>query len=284
MIDLHVHSNWSDGSASIPELIRMAKETGLSGFALTDHDTTAGLYELGRLGREAGIQVYPGIEISAVESPGGKKVHILGYCLPEESYPAVEKFCRPTRESRDECIRQAVKKLERAGYPVALEQVEAKAGPPGGLYKQFIMQVLMDAGRCAGIYGPLYRELFQIRPNGTPGIASFSSCLPVAKDAVRCITDAGGVAVLAHPGMYGNYGRIPELLDEGLRGIEAFHPKHTAADEVRCRELAERWRLILTGGSDFHGKYGEGERLGQCWVPDGFAFGRLAEERIICGG
>ena len=84
--------------------------------------------------------------------------------------------------------------------------------------------------------------------------------------------------------MYGNYGRIPELLDEGLRGIEAFHPKHTAADEVRCRELAERWRLILTGGSDFHGKYGEGEHLGQCWVSDGFAFGRLAEERIICGG
>ncbi len=276
MIDLHVHSNWSDGSFSIAGLIDGAKEAGLSGFALTDHDTTAGLPELRRLAEEAGIELYPGIEISAVESPGGRKIHILGYNLPQESYPAVEKFCRPTRESRDECIRQAVKKLENAGYPVSLEQVEALAGPSGGLYKQFVMQVLVDAGQCDGIYAPLYRELFKTRPDGKAGIAAFSSYLPLAKDAVRCITDAGGIAVLAHPGLYGNYDIVSELVKEGLRGIEAFHPKHKAADEQLCRSLAERWRLILTGGSDFHGRYGEGEELGQCWVSDGFAFGCIS--------
>ena len=102
--------------------------------------------------------------------------------------------------------------------------------------------------------------LFKKQADGAPGIAalSFSSAEPA--EAVRCIAAAGGKAVLAHPGQYDNFSEVPRLAKAGLAGIEAFHPKHTA----HCLELAAIYGLAVTGGSDFHGKYGEGERLGEC--------------------
>lgn len=263
MVDLHVHSHWSDGELSPRELVRAARERGLSGIALTDHDTLSGLPELEQAGREMGLPVYGGIEISCVQQDG-RQLHLLGYAIPEGGREMVEAFCRPFRLSRNQAVLKSVQALHGAGYPVTEEAVQALAGPGGDLCKQYIMQLLIDAGLCMELYGALYRTLFKKQADGTPGIAalSFSSAEPA--EAVRCIAAAGGKAVLAHPGQYDNFSEVPRLAKAGLAGIEAFHPKHTAHDTARCLELAAIYGLAVTGGSDFHGKYGEGEQLGEC--------------------
>lgn len=267
MMDLHIHSHWSDGEHSPRELVQSAIQKGLSAIALTDHDTLAGLQELKEAGKELGLPVYGGIEISCTQQDG-RPLHLLGYAIPENQQNAVEAFCRPFRLDRNRAVLDCAKTLQRVGYPVTEERVQALAGPGGDVCKQYIMQILIASGLCTELYGPLYRNLFKKQADGTPGIAalSFSTAKPV--EAVQCIVASGGIAVLAHPGQYGNFDEVPQLVAVGLQGIEAFHPKHNAHDTARCLELAKKYGLVVTGGSDFHGKYGEGEQLGEYGVED----------------
>ena len=136
----------------------------------------------------------------------------------------------------------------------------------GDLCKQYIMQALMDAGCGDGLYGALYQRLFKRGPKGEPPVAplAFPTADPAA--AVRCIVRAGGKAVLAHPGQYDNFAALPALVQAGLWGIEAYHPKHRPGDIERCLKLAHAHGLGITGGSDFHGRFGEGEAMGECGV------------------
>ncbi|MFQ7104219.1 MAG: hypothetical protein ACLRQ4_03175 [Neglectibacter timonensis] len=128
------------------------------------------------------------------------------------------------------------------------------------------MQVFIDAGLCTELYGPLYRHLFKTQPDGSPGIATLSFPAVVPEEAVRLVVSAGGKAVLAHPGQYGNFAGLPGLKEAGLWGVEASHPKHCPKDTELCLRLAAEYGLALTGGSDFHGRYGEGEELGDCGI------------------
>lgn len=265
MLDLHVHSHWSDGECSPYALVQDAVQKGLCAIALTDHDTLKGVEELEQAGKQLGLPVYGGIEISCIQSDG-RPLHLLGYAIPESGREAVEEFCRPYRLSRNRAVMESAKILQQAGYPVTQEGVLALAGPGKDVCKQYIMQMLMDAGLCTELYGPLYRKLFKKQGDGTPGIAALSFASASPEEAVRCIVAAGGKAVLAHPGQYGNFDEVAPLVAAGLGGIEAFHPKHSAADTARCLQLAEQYGLSITGGSDFHGKYGEGEKLGEYGV------------------
>ena len=264
MIDMHLHSHWSDGGDSPMELILMARAAGLSGAALTDHDTMAGLDEWEKAGRETGFPAYAGIEISCSEPDTGKQLHILGYGIPSSGRASVEVFCAPIRASRDGAVRESARRLEAAGFPVAVSKVEALAGPGGGLYKQFIMRLLVEAGLCDGLYAPLYRTLFKTGENGNPPIAALSFQTANPFEAVRCIANAGGRAVLAHPAQYNNFALLPRLVDAGLWGIEAHHPAHNRDAVKRCQILSRAFGLKVTGGSDCHGIYGEGETIGQC--------------------
>ena len=265
MFDFHVHSHWSDGEFSPRELVRAAKEAGLSGLALTDHDTLSGLPELEAAGKEFSLPVYGGIEISCRQQDG-RQLHLLAYQIPPEGRKAVEEFCRPIRLARKEALLKSIRRLRSAGYPITEEQVRALAGPSGELCKQYIMQVFIDAGLCTELYGPLYRHLFKTQPDGSPGIATLSFPAVVLEEAVRLVVSAGGKAVLAHPGQYGNFAGLPGLKEAGLWGVEASHPKHCPKDTELCLRLAAEYGLALTGGSDFHGRYGEGEELGDCGI------------------
>ncbi len=264
---MHVHSHWSDGELSPRELVERAKSEGLTGLCLTDHDTMAGVAEWEEAGRALGFPVFGGIEISCTQPGTGRPLHILGYAIPPEGRCAVEDFCAHIRHSRNQAVRESAARLERAGFPVSIRQVEMLAGPGGQLCKQYIMRILMDAGLCDTLYGQLYRELFKSGKGGAAPIAAltFETADPVA--AVRCVIAAGGKAVLAHPGQYGNFDALPGLIAAGLSGIEAHHPKHDAQTVARCLDLARARHLIATGGSDYHGIYGEGERLGKPGVP-----------------
>lgn len=264
MVDMHTHSYWSDGEYSPGRLVREAKGIGLTGLALTDHNSFRGWRELEEAGREYAFTVSIGTEISCREPRSKKQLHLLAYGLKGRGIEEVDEFIKPLRDSLAREMIKSVSALEKAGYPVCLQAAYKKAGPGGALYKQMIMELLMEAGLCREMYGPLYRELFKTGKNGKPPIAALHPEYADPRDAVRCVKAAGGYAVLAHPGQYGNYEILPELIDAGLAGIEARHPLHSGEDTRRCLALAERYGLMVTGGSDFHGKYGEGETLGEC--------------------
>ena len=255
--DLHVHSHWSDGSDSPEQLAAWARRQGLEGIALTDHDTLAGVPEMERAGRAQGLQVLAGIEISCQEPESGRQLHLLGYGIPEKGWEQVEAFCYPTCRGRNEAVRRAALALRQAGYPVDWEQVQACAGPGGQRGTQDILLQRVEQGVCDTMYGPLYKRLFKVGPDGKRGIAYLDFPLADPVEALHCILEAGGVPVLAHPGQYGNYDFVPTLVREGLQGIEVRHPKHGPADVERCRQLARQYGLLTTGGSDYHGRYGD---------------------------
>ena len=255
--ELHCHTNMSDGSMSFTEIAELALASGIGCLAVTNHDTTKGLKEMIRHGAKLGLEVIPGIEISAYDIKRERKVHILGYWI-EPNHPALEQLCAPVAEKRHEASYRMVQIIREAGYDITWEQVKRFAAGGTGVYKQHIMHALMECGYTKAIYGELYDKLFRRGGNGkTPGLAHLPLAYADPMDAVRAIRRAGGVPVLAHPGQYGNFELVPELVACGLVGIEVLHPHHGPEEEAKAREAAERFNLVMTGGSDFHGLYGD---------------------------
>jgi predicted metal-dependent phosphoesterase TrpH len=246
--DLHIHSNWSDGSMSIPGIVKTAKALSLAAISITDHDTMAGWAEAKEAGGKQGLHMIPGIEVSAFDPDTGRKVHILGYGIADHG--AMETACRPYLEDRRRANLEALALIRAAGYPVDEDDVLAYAGKSGIPYRQHIMHALADRGFTSAIYGPLYTKLF-----GPGGMAVVKSAYINAEEAVRLIVDCGGAAVLAHPFMYDSLGLLPRLTERGLTGIECRHHTQTPERETLVREAARRHNLFLTGGSDFHGLY-----------------------------
>lgn len=255
-IDLHCHTNQSDGSLSAEDVIHLAKQEGITHLAITDHDTTKGLKEAVETGSRLGVEIVPGIEISAFDYKRNRRMHILGFFVGP-GHQALEKFCAPLTEQRHDASCQAVKRIVEAGYDITWEQVEKYAEGGTGVYKQHIMHALMDRGYCDGIYCSLYKKLFSRGNGNEKGIAYIEIEYADALAAIRAVRSAGGIAVLAHPGQLGNFEAVPELAASGLQGIEVFHPSHHKDDVLQSLAFASRYRLAVTGGSDFHGFYGE---------------------------
>lgn len=257
--ELHCHTRLSDGSFSFEEILDLAQREDVGILAVTNHDTTLGLHTMMAQGAERGVDIIPGIEISGYDFQRNRRVHILGYYIEPES-PAIASLCTPLLERRHRGCHTAVNRLIEAGYSITWDEVLKYAEGGTGVYKQHIMHVLMDRGYTASIYGDLYKRLFSRGQNGEPpGIAYVPMEYADAKDAVRAILQAGGVPVLAHPGQYGNFEAVPELVEAGLQGIEVWHPLHGPEDEAKAAQMALEYGLIMSGGSDFHGAYGEKE-------------------------
>lgn len=257
MIDLHVHTKISDNSYTVREIIGMACEKGITHIAITDHDTTMGLNEAILIGHEMKVSIIPGIEISAFDYKNNKRVHILGLFI-EPCHPSLERLCAPIEESRNESSYKMVKKLIEIGYVITWEEVKKYAEGSTGVYKQHIMHALLNKGYCSGIYCELYKKLFKSEDSLDSGetaliIPSYAD----AKDAIKAVREAGGIAVLAHPGQFGNYDSIEEWVKLGLEGLEVYHGSHSVDNVERLLEYAKKYNLVVTGGSDFHGFYGE---------------------------
>lgn len=258
-VDLHCHTKVSDNSLTTEEVIRLARQNGVTHLAITNHDSTAGLREAIQLGKQHGIEIIPGIEISAYDFKRGRRAHILGYCMDPE-HPAIEELCAPLRAARHEASRLMVSRIREAGYEIDWEHVQSYAQGGTGVYKQHIMHALIDRGYTDAIYSPLYKKLFARGSGGNdgekPGVAYIPLTYVDAFKAIRTIVASGGLPVLAHPGQLDNFEAVPEWAEAGLQGIEVKHPSHSAPDETRARSLAHQYGLIMTGGSDFHGFYG----------------------------
>lgn len=261
--DLHSHSTISDGSYSSAELLQQAADAGLTHLAITNHDTTKGINEACTYAERmpgAPVRYIGGIEISAWDPERERKVHILGLGLNEES-PAIAQLCAPLLQRRHGNSCWQKEQLEQAGYQLDYELLDKLVSASTALYKQHLMAALTTDPFRSQEYQTLYKGLFK-----GDGICKRDITYVDARDAVRAITEDGGVAVLAHPGQLKSYEMVPQLVDAGLWGIEEFHPDHATTDWRHCEELAQRYGLACTGGSDFHGTFGEVERLGQCML------------------
>lgn len=255
-MDLHVHSHYSDGSASVEELLQMASERGLTHLSLVDHDTVRSVEPARMKGREYGITVIPGVEISAYDFSRNRKVHILGYSFDKEA-PNIQKLCNPLLSRRHLNSLWQIEQLQKNGFPIELKEVIEKAEMSGTIYKQHIMDCLVTDAFNSRFYTQLYRQLFK-----DDGICASDIEYVDAFAAVRAIKADNGYAVLAHPGQLDSFDIIPELVKHGLDGIERNHPDHSPEDRMKVEHYARKYSLFQTGGSDFHGRYGQQVEVG----------------------
>ena len=249
-VDLHLHSNWSDGSLSVPQLVRFTKTLGLDAISITDHDTMAGQKEALAEGKKQGIQIIPGVEISAYNPETGRKAHILGFNV--QDMDGLSRACLPFRKARHQKNLQSVNRIAQAGYPISQDDVKEYAALDGTVYRQHIMHALVDRGYAPSIYGPLYTKLL-----GPGGLAAVKASYMSAEEAVRLIRYCGGLPALAHPFQYDSMNFIPQLVAWGLAGIEYQHHSQTPERQEAVILAAQQHSLFLVGGSDFHGFYSE---------------------------
>jgi predicted metal-dependent phosphoesterase TrpH len=256
-IDLHAHSDRSDGTFAPAEVVRLASERGLDVVALTDHDTTDGLDEALAAGTELGVEVVPGIELSAEYE--ATSVHVLSYWMDPSSADLHAELAR----LRDERYRRGelmVEKLRALGVPIEFEHVRRIANG-ATIVRPHLAQAMVEIGAVASETEAFDRYL----GDGRPGHVPKHALDPV--DAVAVILGAGGVCVLAHPGMWGDQSSVPvELIERmaaaGMRGLEVDHPDHLPEQRERYRRLAGELGLVASGGSDCHGTRYEPVRLG----------------------
>jgi predicted metal-dependent phosphoesterase TrpH len=256
-IDLHTHSNRSDGTFEPVEVVRLAAERGLDVVALTDHDTTDGLAEALTTGAEVGVEMVPGVEFSAEYER--TSIHVLCYWMDVESAELQAELQR-LRDDRFRRGELMVEKLQNLGFDISFLRVREIAGGEN-IVRPHVAQAMVEAGVVA-----TEKEAFDLWiADGRPAHVAKHALDPV--DAVALIRSAGGVCVLAHPGMWGDASSVPEELiaamaGAGMGGLEVDHPDHDDAKREHYRGLAGRLGLVPTGGSDCHGERYEPVRLG----------------------
>ena len=247
-VDLHTHSTRSDGTTTPAQTVALAVEAGLSGLALTDHDTLDGWEEAAEACRGAGLRFVPGVELSTELDE--RSVHLLGYFVDPGHQPLVDE-CDRLRNERDRRAQAMIERLALMGAFITFEAVVAKAnGAPIG--RPHIAAALVDAGVVADIDAAFDGFI----EDGGPAYVPKHALTPA--DGVRLIREAGGVAVLAHPGLSTRDAPVDlALLDEltaaGLGGVEAEHVAHDEPTQMFWRDAAEKRNLYVTGASDFHG-------------------------------
>lgn len=241
--DLHLHTTFSDGTYTPEELAAQARIHGLSGIALTDHDTVEGCARAAVACAAEGIEFIPGTELTAEWH--GNEVHLLGYFLDTNHRGLLAEMAKfqAVRQTR---IVEMVQRINALNTPLKVESVFAIANcrSPG---RPHVGRALVQGGFCATMDEAFDRFLKKGKPAWVPKFKTSSA------EAIGLIHAAGGLAVMAHPGLNRTDEIIPALAAAGLDGIECFHSKHSPADSRRYLEMAARHQLLVTGGSDCHG-------------------------------
>jgi predicted metal-dependent phosphoesterase TrpH len=261
LIDLHTHTTVSDGGDAPSDLVRKAKEAGLSAIAVTDHDNDSGCDEAVAAGRELGIEVVRGVEISCdVEdlaergySPRSRPtMHLLGYFIPGGDN-LLSQSLRELQEARANRNHLIVERLNELGVPATFEEVEQEAGGPGAqIGRPHFAAVLVRHGVV-----PDYQTAFdEYLAKGAKAYISRKLFKP--REAVELMVSAGVVPVLGHPFTLNLAddevaGFVDELVEAGLGGIEGYHGDRTLEEQAAYRRMGEERGLIVTGGSDYHG-------------------------------
>lgn len=255
-VDLHLHTIFSDGVFTPEEIVTRGLARQLAAIAITDHDSTEGLARGLARARGEPIELIPALELSATE--GDANVHLLGYYV-DPAHDALARRLVEFRSERRERARAMAEKLRGLGAPVDFEEILRIAGP-GAVGRPHVAEALVRAGHVRDVDDAFRRFVGYRAPAYVPRV-------PYAPaQAIELVTAAGGVPALAHPGSLRRDDLIPGLVDRGLRAIEVWHPNHDASAVRRYRELAQRFGLIETGGSDYHGP-DRGSEMGEQPVP-----------------
>lgn len=243
-VDLHCHTIASDGLLSPKELICLAAELGLKGIGITDHDTIQGWKEAEEAGAYYKIQILKGIELNTDWQ--GKEIHILGYELDPSSGYFVNKL-KSLREAREQRMLKIIKRLATLGIRISEDEVRQLAQGES-IGRPHIAHVLMERGFVRTIQEAFERFIGIGAPAYVPRLKI------TTEEGIAMIREAHGISVLAHPGMQRLEGEISIWVEFGLQGIEVSHSEHTPDDLARYQALAQRYNLLMTGGSDFHGE------------------------------
>ena len=256
-VDLHLHSHFSDGTYSPAELAAQARRCGLAAIALTDHDSLEGCPGTAVACAAAGIEFIAGTELTAEQD--GNELHLLGYFLEAENPSLLVQLAR-FQAVRQDRVREMVARLNKLRVPLSAEAVFALANcrAPG---RPHVARALVRAGFCANLDEAFERFLKKNRPAWVPKFKLSAS------EAIGLIHQAEGVAVLAHPGLNRTDQVIPSMVESGLDGIECFHTKHSTATSEHYLGLADRFHLLVTGGSDCHGMNKGKPLIGTVRVP-----------------
>ncbi len=257
-IDLHIHTNCSDGIHTPEEVLERVREKKLTAFAITDHDTLDGYLGVQALLLENDPRLISGVELSV--SFENQDLHLLGY-LFDHTNSALNNALKEMQRRRSLRGQQMVEKLNRMNVGITIEDVRAVSGQaPVG--RPHVAEVIFNSG-----FTNTYEEAFEkYIGDGKPAFVPKVNFSPA--EAIMLIHKAGGVAVLAHPAINETYRHIEMLTGLELDGIEAFHPAHKQWHIDTFKHMAEQYRLIVTGGSDFHGREGRYGDIGSQHVPE----------------
>ena len=255
--DLHVHTFYSDSTFSPEEAVACAKDRGLSAIAICDHDSVEGVAHCRKIGDELGVEIIPGIELTVEKDDA--EIHILGYFM-DCSLGWFRDKLKQLQDGRIDRINKMVGKLRSEGIDMSAEDVFALAGK-GAVGRLHLATAILKTGKVKTI-----KDIFR-------KYIGFKKCCYVAnirlapQEAIGMILKTGGVPVLAHPGCMNKDQYIPELVECGLLGIEAYHTDHRDSVVKHYEAIAKEHNLIVTGGSDCHGM-GKGRvLLGEVRVP-----------------
>lgn len=252
--DLHIHTTASDGKLSPAEVVQLAKRCGLSGIAITDHDTVSGLADpiLLKIAADDGMQVLSGIEINTDFED--EEVHILGYFI-NVTHPQLLKRLAEIKKARLDRTEKIINRLQAMHLDVSLDRVYEVAGN-GTVGRPHIAQVMIENG-----YAGTIKEAFEkYLVRGGPAYVPRYRLLP--DEAIRLIKMAGGVSILAHPGLIKNQMLINKIVEMDVMGIEVFYPEHTEYQIHNLLNFAHTNGLLITGGSDFHGTENSRNHIG----------------------
>ncbi len=241
MLELHCHTTYSDGTLSPAQLVQAAADAGVRALAVTDHDTLAGWDEAEQAGATCGVEIVPGVELSTEHN--GRSLHVLGF------YPARDRLEPPLQTMVAGRWRRAqaiADKLAALGYPIELPAVRPGFAPA----RPHLARAVVEAGHANSS-----REAFDrwLHDDGPAYVAygKFS-----AVEGIQLLRDCGAVTVWAHPYLFRGgevEAVLPELVAAGLQGLEVYHPCHRPAEVAALEALSDRYNLLRTGGSDYHG-------------------------------
>lgn len=257
LVDLHVHSNVSDGTLAPRDVVSHAADVGVAVMALTDHDTVDGIREAKEAAEEKGIVFVPGIEISAGYK--NRDIHILGYFIDTESQDFL-KLLKGAWEKREERNLKIAERFRKFNIEIDLEAIKKISGS-SVITRAHFARWLVDNGFCRSNSEVFDKYLGNDAPCYVP------RDYMTREIAVKAIKDAGGIPVLAHPMLYGLKSSevetvVAELKEMGLKGIETYYSSNMGMDEEIVRGLADKYGLIKTGGSDYHGDNKPGLEIG----------------------
>lgn len=244
--DLHVHTAYSDGTHTIEDVVKLAKENGIRTIAITDHDTVFHYDEVKRICDKYEINTIRGVEMSCYDFDVNKKVHIVGLYLNDNPIN-VETLCKHTLTCRDIYHRKLISELNEKGLYISYEDAK-KFAPYNIVFKMHLFQAIVEKY-------PEYNDMNKYR-SLFAGKTSKETDMQMGyidvKEGIEAILNDGGIPILAHPCEYDNYSEIEKYVQYGIKGIEISHMSMREQDYILCESYATKFHLLKSGGSDFH--------------------------------